>query len=281
MNWACRSSLPRDSAPPKRTVEYGLTLFLNAMLQVLADVTPEAEANVVSVFRSTLEQTRARLAAQLPPEEITALAMTCVDACEHYLKHSRHYHASREDQLLNLIGYLRGAAKSLIGESSDFNAQVLATSQRLDGLDTIADLHELKRRISNEVSTLRQAAEARQKADQQLAATLTRRIETLETSLVKVEHEAATDPLTRIANRGTFDRTLPRLMDESRRLARPLCLAMFDVDTFKEINDTLGHVVGDRVLLFTAQTLTAGVRETDLVARHAATNSLSYSLERI
>jgi diguanylate cyclase (GGDEF)-like protein len=259
---------PRDSPSEKRTVEHGLTLFLNAILQVLADVTPQAEPNVVAVFRSTIEQARARLAAQLPPDEITALAMTCVDACEHYLEHSRHYHASREAELLDLIGYLRGAAKALIGGSSDFNAQVLATSHRLGGLDTVTDLRELKRRISNEVSALKHATEARQKADQEVAAQLARRIESLESSLVKVEHEAATDPLTKIANRGMFDRTLPRLMNEARRLGKPLCLAIFDLDTFKQINDTLGHVVGDRVLLFTAQTLTRGVRETDLVARH-------------
>jgi diguanylate cyclase len=258
---------PRDPSP-KRTVEHGLTLFLNAILQVLADVTPTAESNVVAVFRSTLEQTRARLAVHLPPEEITALAMTCVDACEHYLKHSQQYHVGREGELLDLIAYLRGAAKALIGGATEFNSQVLATSQRLHGLDSVSDLRELKVRIANEVSALRHAAEARQAADREVAATLSRRIESLESSLVKVEHEAATDPLTKIANRGMFDRTLPRLMDEARRVGKPLCLAIFDLDSFKGINDTLGHVVGDRVLLFTAQTLVRGVRETDLVARH-------------
>jgi len=238
------------------------------MLQVLADVTPESEPAVMAVFRANVEQTRARLNATVTPEEIGALAMTCVNACEHYLEHSRHYHLGRETELLDLIAFLRGASKALIGGASDFNAQVLASSDRLSTLEHLGDLRELKRCVAAEVTTLKTAADLRQQADQQLAVTLARRIETLEHSLVKAEHEAATDPLTQIANRGTFERVLPRLIEEARRLDRPLSLAMMDLDEFKPINDSLGHVVGDRVLLFTAQALTKGVRQTDVVARH-------------
>src|SRR6478672_10347029 len=119
------------------------------MLQILTDVTPEAEPAVMVVFRSSLEQTRARLAQPGAPEEIGVIAMTCVDACENYLKHSRHYHASREADLLELIAFLRGAAKSLIGGAHDFNAQVLTSSERLGALDQVSDLRELKVRIAN------------------------------------------------------------------------------------------------------------------------------------
>jgi diguanylate cyclase len=259
---------PGDLADRPRPLERRLTVFLDAMLQILTDVTPEAEPAVMAVFRSSLEQTRARLSQSEAPEDVSVIAMTCVDACENYLKHSRHYHAARETDLLELIAFLRAAAKSLIGGADDFNAQVIASSERLGALDQVGDLRELRVRIANEVSTLKTAADLRQHADRELAATMTRRIETLQSSLLKAEHEAATDPLTQIANRGTFDRELPRLMAEARRLDRPLSLAMFDLDQFKDINDRLGHMIGDRVLLFTAQTLTRGVRGTDLVARH-------------
>jgi diguanylate cyclase (GGDEF)-like protein len=61
---------------------------------------------------------------------------------------------------------------------------------------------------------------------------------------------------------------LTKMIDSARRTGTPLALAMVDVDLFKQINDTHGHVVGDRVLLCTAQWLKSAVRHTDFVARY-------------
>ncbi len=135
-------------------------------------------------------------------------------------------------------------------------------------MNQVGELRELKRLISVEMSTLRRKAEMRQLADQELSADLTRRIASLELSLERAEQEASIDPLTQVANRGSIERTLPRLIEEARRANRPLSLAMVDLDHFKRINDTFGHLVGDRVLLFTAQMLLKGVRESDFVARY-------------
>src|SRR5262249_15618334 len=74
--------------------------------------------------------------------------------------------------------------------------------------------------------------------------------------------------LTRIANRGSFDRTLRRMVSSARRSSTPLSLAMIDIDNFKNINDTHGHPVGDRVLLCAAMSLRKEIRQTDLIARY-------------
>jgi two-component system cell cycle response regulator len=65
---------------------------------------------------------------------------------------------------------------------------------------------------------------------------------------------ALSDPLTELNNRRAFEWELPRQIQNARNRNMPISLIMLDVDYFKTINDTYGHLVGDRALqLFSAR----------------------------
>ncbi len=76
-----------------------------------------------------------------------------------------------------------------------------------------------------------------------------------------------TDPLTGASNRRRFDGALHAEIARSRRYGVPVSLVLFDIDYFKRINDSLGHPVGDRVLVQLAELVAGNIRETDLFAR--------------
>jgi len=76
-------------------------------------------------------------------------------------------------------------------------------------------------------------------------------------------HEANTDPLTGLGNRRAFDRAMAR----DRKAGGSGCLALFDLDHFKRINDVYGHATGDRILTMFATLLCGTVRAGDVVAR--------------
>lgn len=78
---------------------------------------------------------------------------------------------------------------------------------------------------------------------------------------------SACDYLTGIANRRTFFEAAELELERWRRFPRPLSVVVIDADFFKQINDTWGHPAGDEVLRNLAQTLSATVREIDVVAR--------------
>jgi diguanylate cyclase (GGDEF)-like protein/PAS domain S-box-containing protein len=83
----------------------------------------------------------------------------------------------------------------------------------------------------------------------------------------KITEMAYTDHLTGLPNRPRLQQELYRAVKRAVRASSRFALLYLDLDRFKEVNDTLGHVVGDALLVAVANRLRACVRDTDLVAR--------------
>jgi diguanylate cyclase (GGDEF)-like protein len=79
--------------------------------------------------------------------------------------------------------------------------------------------------------------------------------------------KATTDPLTTLYNREYFNRCLNNEMERSRRYGSSLSLIVFDIDRFKNINDTFGHLSGDMVLKELSFLCLAIIRDSDVLAR--------------
>lgn len=77
-----------------------------------------------------------------------------------------------------------------------------------------------------------------------------------------------TDGLTGIANRRAFEERIKVEVYRALRYARPLSLVMFDLDHFKKVNDTYGHMAGDHVLKTVASAVSSRIREYDAFARY-------------
>jgi diguanylate cyclase (GGDEF)-like protein/PAS domain S-box-containing protein len=83
----------------------------------------------------------------------------------------------------------------------------------------------------------------------------------------QVRHSARHDGLTGLANRGVFAEAIDRAIASARRGGRTFAVLYLDLDHFKDVNDTLGHPIGDELLSAVAGRLRSNVRETDTVAR--------------
>jgi diguanylate cyclase (GGDEF)-like protein len=84
----------------------------------------------------------------------------------------------------------------------------------------------------------------------------------------RTEQTALGDPLTGLFNRAYLTQVLRREISRARRHSRPLAVALFDVDDFKRINDTHGHLEGDRVLVKAAGVIGECLRDIDVAARY-------------
>ena len=89
----------------------------------------------------------------------------------------------------------------------------------------------------------------------------------LEQREASAQHQALHDQLTGLANRALLEDRLSQALTRYRRSGEQVALLMLDLDRFKQVNDTLGHNAGDRLVAEVGERLRSLVRETDTVAR--------------
>lgn len=83
-----------------------------------------------------------------------------------------------------------------------------------------------------------------------------------------LEHDSITDPLLGIYNRRYLEYMLRREFLLSRRDDLPLSILLLDIDNFKDVNDTHGHLAGDQALINLIRVIGENIRKTDLMARY-------------
>lgn len=93
------------------------------------------------------------------------------------------------------------------------------------------------------------------------------KVEEIRALQARVHEMAIRDPLTSLHNRRYLDERLPRELARASRAHSPLCVALGDIDHFKQLNDCYGHLAGDAVLRELAARFSRLLRESDLVCR--------------
>jgi diguanylate cyclase len=246
--------------------------FFQVVDRLLDLLETEAERDRISSseeFCRQAQQLRPQLAEPRDDRTLTRAGEACVEACRQYLTARRAQTIEREAGLRGLIDVLREGLATVARESGAFQVSLAGASRRVSAaLETENDLHVLKHRLTQEVHQIRRLVLEKQQQDEREQNTLAQRIDALEASLAVTRVAATLDPLTQVANRGQFDATLQQWAGSRQRAGGSFVLAMIDIDQFKGINDTHGHPAGDCALVHAAQSLTAAVRPSDLVARY-------------
>ena len=84
---------------------------------------------------------------------------------------------------------------------------------------------------------------------------------------LEYKHEASYDSLTQVYNRNMFNRLVDIKMTQAKENASSMVFIILDIDFFKKVNDTHGHLVGDDILKHTSRLIKAHTRDSDLFAR--------------
>ncbi|WP_271272186.1 GGDEF domain-containing protein [Aliamphritea hakodatensis] len=165
------------------------------------------------------------------------------------------------DQLNTLIRRDVKAIHQAVTDSSDINQLKLQVSSQLKS-------------IVKSMDDFRSHEEAREKALEERYVAMNDRLQQMETESMQVRArieaertKAMTDPLTMLPNRAAYDEKIAAEFERWKRYQQFFSVAVCDLDFFKKVNDTYGHLAGDKVLRLVANILTNKCRSTDFVTR--------------
>ncbi|MGX1306221.1 diguanylate cyclase (GGDEF)-like protein [Amorphus suaedae] len=159
---------------------------------------------------------------------------------------------------VDLVG--REPTVTIIGRQNGSRDIVQLSSSIRSLLRRIGTAEARSASAHDEVNDLRREAEARQAAVEQATRILDGDLQTL-------RKLADTDPLTGLLNRRAFLFAANEAMDYWKRYRRNIGVLLFDIDHFKQVNDTFGHAAGDEVIRRVGEVTLTHMRDTDKVAR--------------
>jgi diguanylate cyclase len=146
----------------------------------------------------------------------------------------------------------------------EYGTKLQAFSDALAKADSFTDVIGLVKEVIRETAHMSQSTN-------QMVTHLTNmqtEIQGLRQQLANKDAEANTDQLTGLLNRRGLEKSLIHVIQQAHTNAAPLSVIMIDIDHFKRINDTHGHLVGDNVLQIVAHTIRDGIKGQDIAARY-------------
>lgn len=163
-----------------------------------------------------------------------------------------------------LVGSVDGTLESAQGEVTRYGESLARYAENLSqdpGDDAVRSIVQGLLHDTASVQEVGDQLHARLEASR-------REAEALREELQLARQEALTDALTGLTNRKGFDLALAKMMNQAMESASQLCLALIDIDFFKRINDTYGHLLGDKVIQHVAKILHDSVKGKDCKARY-------------
>ena len=179
--------------------------------------------------------------------------------------------AQTERQLQHTSHRLSELAQQLIAEvdgvSQGTSRYGHALSEVRDGVQRSTSRAEIERLLGSIIDETGRMHGHMQRLEGALVES-SARIQELRQGLQQAWREARTDTLTGLSNRKHFDLAVRTAAAQAVEQGQPVCLALADIDHFKQFDDQHGHAVGDHVLKLVAATLRSNVKGQDLVARY-------------
>jgi len=154
--------------------------------------------------------------------------------------------------------------------TGDFHEKIGGYSEKISKADNIAELNTILDEVLRETRLVQsEALKARDKMvlAQQEVHDAEQRIHQLEAKLQHLSELVREDQLTGSLNRRGLDDVFERETARSDRRGTPLCIAILDLDDFKKLNDTYGHIAGDGALKHLVKIVKDTLRSMDVIAR--------------
>jgi len=234
-----------------------------SLLSAIEEYPLDTEAETVRRFKDELGALRAQVADTREPEVLAESLQTLSGILKEYYRSARATAAEKDSDLRAVMAAL-GEAAQLLGQQHSLHADKLHSfTDRLQNTGKLTDLSRMRAQIVSHVTDLRSISDAVRKDGDAAIQAMQSQLSEFSRRLDDAEDRACHDGLTGLLNRAEAERRLTRILQSGR----PACALLVDLNGFKKVNDTWGHLAGDQVLKNTARVLGEQTRPGDLVCR--------------
>ena len=154
--------------------------------------------------------------------------------------------------------------------TSDYHKKIESYSEQISNTEDINQLNRILQNLMSDTKgmqvDMQRSRDEMEEARKQVEAS-ENKIKELEAELDKTTSLVQEDFLTGTLNRRGMENAFEREFARSARTQTPLCVALFDIDYFKRLNDTYGHDAGDAALIHLVRVVKETLRPTDVIAR--------------
>ncbi len=176
-----------------------------------------------------------------------------------------------KNTLKNMVSRFVDRLGELSASTGDYYEKISGYAEQISRTEDITELDYLLNEVMRETRLIQTSAKSSHDeliaARREVEATQAK-IRQLESDLVHVGEKVREDQLTGALNRRGLDDGFEREAARADRHGFPLCLALLDVDNFKQLNDKYGHQAGDDALVYLTQSIKDTVRPDDVVVRY-------------
>ncbi|NOZ83485.1 MAG: GGDEF domain-containing protein [Epsilonproteobacteria bacterium] len=175
--------------------------------------------------------------------------------------------ADRKNKIVSLekstknINYV---ADNILNAVSEHTDKLSESEKNLEEIVNLEDIIKKSKRLVSEITAIKDANKLLKKHINRINNIVNHELVMIE----KMENVALRDYLTGIGNRQLFDMDLKSEMSRSKRYNRNVSILMLDLDDFKHVNDSYGHVAGDKVLQSVVNYTKSNIRTSDSVYRY-------------
>ena len=242
-------------------------LLLEVLRQVVANVAILSEQE--SWVHGQVASVETLLAGPLSADLLMAAIDNLKDVAQRQAQIRENRDSTRESVERMLHAFVANL-DTVASATSQYHARIDGYSEQLASVQTAEQLHPILAGIRQETAVVESHARAAREQVRAAHSELQEaqgRIQALEAKLEQMSEMAREDPLTKSLNRRGMMEALGREMNRARRYRIPLCIALLDIDNFKQLNDSLGHQAGDNALVHLVTVIKATLRQMDVIAR--------------
>jgi diguanylate cyclase len=234
-----------------------------AALTAMGKAGAQAIPHLGAPLLKTLNLLQEKLSGSVSPDEMAGVEQGLEQELAKWGESAAQYSNDKAKEIKEIMVAVAATAAAVGERDKRYSSQFSGLTTRLQSIAKLDDLSSIRRSVVESATELKTAVEKMAAEGEKSISQLRAEVQNYRAKLEESEKRESVDPLTGLANR----REIESQVEERISCRRAFCLAILDLNGFKQINDVHGHVAGDDLLKQFAVELRAQFRATDVVGR--------------